>query len=167
MPQAGYLYGDLQIQGSLYVQGGFTPPANSIVDASVAASAAVAATKLQHQHRAIYAQGSSTTAAAATQVIFAVFGATGTVVNFEAGAVVPNVGAATCTVDLKKNGTSILGAAISLSSSQTARQLVAATISNTALVAGDVLEVVVTATAGGGTLAQGLFATLTVNEMPL
>jgi hypothetical protein len=38
----------------------------------------------------------------------------GTVVAFVAGAVVPNVGAATVTVNLLKNGTTVLSAVVTL-----------------------------------------------------
>jgi hypothetical protein len=69
------------------------------------------------------------------------------------------------TVDLRKNGTTVLSAVITLNNANTARVAVAGALSVTTLVAGDVLEVV-TATAGGGTLATGVFAIVTVNEMP-
>src|SRR6476646_2358954 len=124
-----YFPGDVQIQGTLYAVG-FTPPALSISDAQIAAAAAIAASKVIHQHRAFYAQGSGTTAAAATQVIYVGYGTTAAAIDFKAGAIVANIGAATCTVDLKKNGSSILGAVITLNNTQTARQLVTATISN-------------------------------------
>lgn len=139
-----------------------TIPAGAISSSNIASP--LDADKLTHAHRAVYAQGSAVSAAAATQVIYVVVGATGTIEAVKAGAVVPAVGAATATVDIKKNGTTILSAPISLSSAQTARQLVSGTISDDDVVAGDVLEIVVTATAGGGTLAQGLFAMVDIFE---
>lgn len=157
---------DLVVAGTLYAQN-MVIPAASVGDSQIPANAGIEASKLMHQHRAVYAQGSSsTTAAADTKVLFTVYGTSGTIIAFRAGAVVPNVGAATCTVDLRKNGTTVLSAVITLNSSQTARQLVSGAVTTTAVASGDVLEVVVTATAGGGTLAQGLFASLTVNELP-
>jgi hypothetical protein len=74
----------------------------------VAAGAAIAATKLEHQYILTYAQGSATTAAAATQVIHTVYGATGDIIDFKAGSVVACTGDAAITVDLKVNGTSVL-----------------------------------------------------------
>ena len=139
-------------------------PNGSVTDAMVAALAGIAATKLQHVHRQEYAQGSASNAAAATQVIHVVLGSTATVVTIKAGAVVPAVGAATATINLYKNGSTILSSSITLNSSQSARQLVSGTIASAGLVAGDVLEVVITATAGGGTLAQGLFVTVDIFE---
>ena len=141
-------------------------PASTVVDASVAAGANVAASKLEHQYQPLYAQASATTAAAATIAIWRVFGETGSVVAVEAGLVSPNVGAATCTVDVKKNGTTILTGTISLTNAQVARESVAGTLDLTAaaLVDGDMLEVVTTATAGGGTLGTGLFVSLKIRE---
>jgi len=157
---------DVVISGTLYAQN-MVIPAASVGNSQIPAAAAIDASKVMHQHRAVYTQGSSsTTAAADTKVIFTVYGTSGTIIAFRAGAVVPNVGAATCTVDLRKNGTTVLSAVITLNNTQTARQLVSGAVTTTAVASGDVLEVVVTATAGGGTLAQGLFASVTVNELP-
>lgn len=155
---------DLAVNGFLSVKA-MKIPDNTLLDAGVNGAAGIQATKLQHQHQKMYLQGSSTTTAAAdTKVIHAVYGATGTTVAFRAGCEVPCVGAATITVDLKKNGTTVLSAPISLSSAQAARAMVAGTISVPGLVTGDVLEVVITATAGGGTIGTGLFAQLVERE---
>lgn len=157
------------IDGDLLVRGkanfaSLNIPAGTVTDAMIEALAGIAASKLQHVHRKEFAQGSASNAAAATQVIHVVIGTTATVMSVKAGAVVPAIGAATATVDIKHNGTSILSSAITLNSSQTARQLVSATISTPALAAGDVLEIVITAAAGGGTLAQGVFAVVDIFE---
>lgn len=159
-----------RINGNMYVDGALgakslSVPAGSIVDASVNAAAAIAATKCKQRRHKNYAQP-NTTATAETRVIHTVYGATGTVQSFKAGSIGANVGAATITVDLKKNGTTILSAAISLTSSTSALAEVAGTISSAGLVEGDVLTVVTTATAGGGTLGTGLFAEIVVDEDP-
>ena len=99
------------------------------------------------------------------RVIKVVKGATGTIVNFRAGVVVANVGAATISIRLKKNGTNIDTAALVLDSGNAAFALEAAAgFTSTSLVANDVLEVDITAAAGGGTLGQGLFCELTARE---
>jgi hypothetical protein len=67
-------------------------------------------------------------------------------------------------VDLQKNGVSILSAPVTLNSSGTNYVSQAATISSAGLVAGDVLEVVTVATAGGGTLPTGVFAAARITE---
>jgi hypothetical protein len=154
---------DLNVQGTLTCKN-INLPAASVGDAEIESAAKINASKLNHAHRVIYAQGSSSNAAAATQVVHVVVGAAGTVQAVKAGAVVPAVGAATATVDVRKNGTTILTSPITLNNSQTARQQVSGAVSVTSLVAGDVLEIVTTATAGGGTLAQGLFAAIDIFE---
>lgn len=68
------------------------------------------------------------------------------------------------TVDLKKNGTSVLTSTVTIDHTVAAYTQVAASIATNTYVAGDVFEVVVTATAGGGTLPQGLFVALITRE---
>lgn len=102
----------------------------------------------------------------ATQVIHVVKGATGTIISFCAGSVTPCAGAATCTLDLKKNGTTVLSAVITLNNTHSAYEVVEATLSTTSVVTEDVLTVVVDAIDGGypaGTI-QGLFCELRINE---
>lgn len=135
----------------------------SITNAKIATAAAIAASKLVHQHRIGYSQANSA-AATETRVIYTCYGATGTIKSFKAGSIAAAIGDSTVTLDLKKNGTTVLSAVITLDNANTARVVEAATLSVTTLVAGDVLEVVVTATIGTGTLPTGLFATLTVEE---
>lgn len=156
------------IDGDLYVRGGlvpqaFTPPANCIGDSAIPAGAGIQQTKLEHQHRGSYRQPNAA-AAAETKVVAVVYGATGTLLAFKAGAIGPAVGADTCSVDLKKNGASVLTAPVSLTSAQAAYALVAGAIATVALVAGDVLTVVVTPNHTSGTLPTGVFATPTWKE---
>lgn len=158
-----------RVEGNLTVTGRlipthFSPPSQCIDDDAVAADAAIAADKLQHKHQITYAQP-NTTATAETRVVHTVRGATGEVRSFRAGSIAPCVGAATITVDLRKNGSTILTAVITLDSANTARELKAGTLTaGAALVADDVLEIVTTATAGGGTIGTGLFIELTIDE---
>ena len=127
--------------------------------------AGVEASKLEHQHRCTYAQESATTAAAGLdEVIHVVKGTTGTLKTFVAGNVVANVAGATITVDLLKNGVSILDAAIELDNTDLAYIPKAGVIDTAAVVADDVLEVVVTVAAGGGTIGKGVFAALDLWE---
>lgn len=135
-----------------------------VTDARVAPAAGIQASKLQMQHEKSYSQVGGAGSAAETKVVHVVYGATGTVLSFKAGSKTANVGAATITVDLWKNGSSILTAAISLTSATAAYALVSAALASVNLVAGDVLEVVVTVAAGGGTLGNGVFAALVLTE---
>lgn len=157
-----------RIEGDLYVYGNLssktvTLPDGGITNAMIAAATGIDATKVDHQHRGIFSQP-NTTATSETKIVHVCYGATGTVVAFKAGSIVANIGAATVTLDLKKNGATILSAVITLDSANTTYVVEAGTINSAALVAGDVLTVVTVATAGGGTLATGLFAAVTVNE---
>lgn len=157
----------LRVPSDLHVEGQITAeamivPANAVTDASVSSTAAIQATKLFHQQLKSYSQP-NTTATTETKVIH-VARAGGSVAEFYAGSIGVCAGAATITIDLKKNGTSILSAVITLNSSNTARVAVGASVSTPNYVAGDVFEIVATATAGGGTLGTGLFAQMTAQE---
>lgn len=139
-------------------------PAGTVTDAMVNGSAAVSASKCQQQYSKGYNQAHGSAAASARFPVHVARGATGTVVAFRAGVVVACIGAATIDVDLRKNGTTVLSAAIQIDSGDAAYAKVDGTLSSADYVAGDVFEVVVTATAGGGTLGQGLFVDATFRE---
>lgn len=136
----------------------------SITDAMVVAATGIQATKLQMQQEKHFSQESATASTSGAWVTHVVYGATGTLVSIKAGSVVANVGAATVTVDVLKNGTTVLTGVITLNNTHTAYQLVAGTFSATSLVVGDVLEIKLVATAGGGTLAKGVFAEFVIRE---
>lgn len=131
--------------------------AGCVTDAKVAANAGIKASKLEHQHRETYAQESDTTAAAEARVVHVVKGTAGEVRSIKAGCVTPCVGDAVVTVDLLKNGVSILTATFDLTSAQSAYDLVAGTIDTATLEADDVLEVDIAVAAGTGTLGKGVF----------
>lgn len=150
------------IDGDLTVRGTFRCtsaglPAASVGDNQFASSDPLSAAKQEHQHEEVVAQVHGTAAVTERRVLHVARGA-GSVTAFRAGVVVANVGAATITVDLRKNGTTVLSAVVTLNNTHTAYTKVDGTVSVPTYVAGDVFEVVITATAGGGTLGQGLFA---------
>jgi hypothetical protein len=159
---ASRLDGDFHVAGNLSANT-ITIPDGAISNAKVVASAGIAASKMQHQHRAGYGQPNSA-ATTETRSIAVVFGATGTLFDFRAGSIAKAVGDSTVTIDLKKNGASVLNTIITLDSANTNRLAEAATFSAASLAAGDWLEIVVTATIGTGTLPTGVFASLTWNE---
>ncbi len=163
---AGNRFGeDVYVAGNLNSRT-LTIPAGTVLDAAVGSGAAIAATKQIQQHVKHVSQESGTAVPDEEFCIHVVHGATGTAVAFEAGAVVASVGAATVSIDLHKNGTTILDSAITLDNSQTAYETVTATIGTTSLVDGDVLEVLINGTVGGGTLAKGVFASFVLREDP-
>ena len=162
----GVLYEDICFFGSVTFAGAMNLPVDSVGDVDVQAAANISASKLEHQYEPVYRQVSTASAAVDRQVLHIVKGATGSIFDFRVGAVTAAIGDATATIDLKKNGTTILTATISLGSTTAAYILkTPAGYTSTALVVGDVLEVHVTAaTIGTGTLALGLFAQLIIRE---
>jgi hypothetical protein len=161
--------GPTVIQGDVYVAGNLSAstqsvPANAITDTQVAAGAGISATKSNRFVQPEYAQP-NTTATTETKVLHTVRAVGGgTVAEFAVGSIVAAIGAATVTFDLKKNGTSILSGVVTLNSSSTAYVIQIASISTPTVAQGDVLSVVITATASGGTLPTGIFCSLRVNE---
>lgn len=154
--------GDLRITGNLSCYT-FSPPDGSIDNAAIEAAAGIAATKLEHQYQPVFAQANST-ATAETRALHVVYGTAGEVLAFRAGSIAKCTGDSTVTVDLKKNGSSILTGVITLDSGNTNRVVEAGTISSGALATGDLLEVVIAVSAGTGTLATGVYAQAIINE---
>jgi hypothetical protein len=158
-----------RIEGDQYINGvltpkQFSPPASCITDAAIAAGAGIDASKVDHQHHPGFSQPNAA-ATSETRAIFVCRGNAGSVEALKVGSIGVAVGNATVTVDLKKNGTSILTGVVTLNSSNTARVSVSGTLTGSnALVAGDLLEIVIVATIGTGTLPTGVYAFATVNE---
>ena len=160
-----------RFEGNIVFAGRITPealdiPAGALVNAGVASNAGLAVGKLEHQHQPPYAQESDTTAAAEDRVIHTVYGLTGKIEAFAVGCVVANVGAAVVTFDLHKNGATVLTATVDVDSGDAAYAVVEATVdpAEEDLAADDVLEVIVTVAAGGGTLGKGVFARTVISE---
>lgn len=126
-----------------------TLPNQTVTNATVSASAAIAASKQQHE---VYqCVGQAGAIAAGTFPLHLVLGATFTARKFYAGSVAP-ASSGSCTIDLKKNGTTVLSAVITLDSGNSAYVGEAASsISTPAAVAGDVYTVVVANSSWNGT----------------
>lgn len=154
--------GDLQVTGRL-IAGQFSPPSQCVVADSIQAAAGVEASKLEHQYEPVFSQEGGTNAAAEVRVVHVVKGATADIVSFHAGSVVAATSTGTCTVDLKKNGTTVLSGVITLDSTNTAYVVEAGTLSVTTAVAGDVFTVVI-AGVSGSNLPQGVFARAVIRE---
>ena len=163
---ASLVEGDIHFAGNVTFGAGVTLPNGAVTAGKVAAGASIESTKIQQRNRAPWQQGdSAANVVDGTQVVYIVTGASGTLREFKAGCVTPCTTGASITVDLKKNGASVLSAVITLDQTQTARQLVGAAISTMAVAAGDVLEVVIDATPGAGTIGKGIFGYLTLDEL--
>ena len=158
---------DLTVIGQFTATKGVNLQPGAVQDANVAIGANIAATKTQHQYNDTYAQGSATTAFAETRAIHVVYGSQSgqlSIAAFKVTSLVACIGGASITVDLKSNGTSLLSAPIVLTMYSSARSFTAATIISPTLTAGQIVEVVVTVSVGGGTLGQGLVAELVTLE---
>lgn len=162
MARAQTVYGDAVIDGALTITGALTAPAGSLTNAMIAAAAGIDASKLDaHQNVPAYVAGTPT-----SSIILAYrVPAAGTLTEFNAGCITVPIGSATCAVDLKKNGTTVLTAPVSLDSSSVAYTSEAGALSSTAVVADDILTVVLTVTTpGSDTQATGVYAAIGIDE---
>lgn len=165
MAQAGRFEGDVHVAGTL-TGNTITLPNLTVTNAMVASAAGLTTGKMRHRMHTMYAQESGTAAADEARPLAVVYGAAGELVSFKAGSVVICIGAATVTVDLLKDGVSVLTSVITLDSANSAYTPEAGTIDTAAVVAGDVLEVSINETAGGGTVAKGVYCELVYDEDP-
>lgn len=154
---------DLVVTGTL-VATAVSLPAACVVNATVSGSDPLAASKVRHRHLKTLAQVHGSAAATERRPVH-VAHAAGTVSAFRVGPVVAAVGAATVTADLYKNGATVLSGVVTIDNSKAAFSKTSGTVSSAAYVAGDVFEVVLVATAGGGTLPQGIFADAVFDEL--
>ncbi|MDA8376369.1 MAG: hypothetical protein M0Z50_04705 [Planctomycetia bacterium] len=126
-------------------------------------------TTMRQRHKTVYAQDSTTAATTETRAVYTVVGQTAAAVAAQAALIAPCTGNATVTVDFQIAGTSILNAPITLSSANTAREVVVGVINPAYqdLTVGQIVEVVITATAGTGALGSGIVTILQVDEDPV
>lgn len=118
----------------------------------------------ESRHKKVYAQASGSASSDEARVVHVVHGASGTIKSFSVGCAVAPIGDSVVDVDLLKNGVSVLSAAVQLSESSTAYVVQPGTINTSAVAAGDVLEIKIDATAGTGTLPNGVFGSVEVLE---
>lgn len=154
----------LTVRGVLKA-GTFYPPSESIPNAAIQTGANVDSSKLEHTYRKTYFKAG--TAATETVPIHLVNGATARNLFVRAGSIAIAVGGATVTIDVKKNGTSVMTSTtpITLNSSNVARTAVELNIATFTAVANDLFELVITATASGGTIPTGLFVEFEIDEV--
>lgn len=122
-----------------------TLPAASIGNEEIEESAAIEATKLDHQIELFYSQIVGTDNVDETKLVHVVFGLTGEIVAVHAANQVTAEASDTTTVDVKVNGTTKLDAVITLNAAATTTTT-AGSLDTTALVAGDKITVVINAT---------------------
>lgn len=138
-------------------------PAASIIDADVSAAAAIAASKCQRDITLVISQ--TGTVVTVTHLVHFCKGATGTIKRVTVSNVTACAGASTVTVDVEKNGVSILSAAQTLNSGTAAYSENIPTITTSDLADGDYLEVVITANQSGtDALATGVMCQVELDE---
>ena len=152
--------GDFAVNGRLTCTD-FTPPSGSITADAIPSSAKIETDKVQHVHRQTVSQ-SGTATAVTIPIHVARFA--GLCTAFELGSIVRAIGDSTVTAALKKNGTQIATVTITSSDPSAARLMKAGTVSPEEYVADDFFEVVITVSAGSGTLPTGLIATADFEE---
>lgn len=155
---------DVAISGNLSC-GTFSAPVSCIGDANVSSSNPLLCTKSYQQVRAKFSQAHGVAAITERRVIHKAQAA-GSVYAIKALLVIPNIGAATITVDLRKNGTTVMTGVITLSSTGVAYIASSGAIATTSYAVDDVFELVITATVSTGTLGQGLFIDTIFRELP-
>jgi hypothetical protein len=139
----------------------FTAPDGSITDNAVQSLANISASKLEHQHEPPVVLSNHATAVVVQRVpVYKCRGVTAVVHRFAISASVPPTGGGSVTVDLLKNGVSILSAPVVLDDTVAAYVDVVAIITSSDLVQGDQLDVSVTAVAA--TAPKGVAAWLMI-----
>lgn len=151
--------GDTYITGTL-TAGAMNVPASSVGNTEVEAQANISASKLEHQHNLNVALFDHATSVVAKRQ--AIFRAESNCTIDEVGAYVTVAAGAstTVTIDILKNGTTVLTSTISITNAQTAYQEVAGTVSSSSLVAGDKLEANVTITGANAPKGLNVFAVI-------
>jgi hypothetical protein len=144
-------------------------PGGNITNAEVSDTAAIAASKLVHHFIARHSQGVGTAVVTSTEVIH-VAKAAGTVAALRIGVVTaPTGGNKQFTVDVKKSTgagafTSILSAAYAVDNTKANLTTYSGVIGTATYAAGDIFEIVVTASGSTGTQGWGVCANVFFQE---
>lgn len=165
MSQPSFHQGDHHFLGAVTFGGTAALPASSITDANVPAGANISALKLQQQRSCV--GGRNGTVADEKCLIGKANGA-GQIQSFKVCLEeLANAGGATFTVDLKKDGVSVLTAPISITT-QAVRTWVTGTLTGSVShVANNNYRMEVVTTVGGGTLGKGLSWELLLLDSPV
>lgn len=149
-----------------------TPQMGGWSDADMADEANVEATKLQHREviaREVF--GPLVSVAAKTEYWFALTGCEGVqLVAIEAAIGVQATGAdRTVTVDLQKSTgggafATVLSSTVDITDGTTVRSMIAGAINNTAIIEGDILQVVITVAGSADAQATGLIVAVTLDH---
>ena len=167
--QANKIYHNAQYYGDIVFAGTVALPSSTVENADVKSDADIGYAKLQHVHHVTLTQADGSAVADESRVVF-IARAPCTVLAVECALLTVAAGDSTVDVDVQQSTgggafASILTAAESLDSSTVVRTVVEATLDGTPTLAdGDMLLIDIDATAGTGTLPQGLIVDVTIAE---
>ena len=147
--------GDIYVQGTV-ICGGINLPNECVGNANINPIDPIYPQNLLMEHVKTFSQDRGSVAAAERKVMHVANG-NGTLLQISCGVTVANIGAATITIDFYNNGVSILSAPITLNSTNTAYSSQLGAFATPNYSQFNVFEVVVTVSASGGTLGQGLW----------
>ncbi len=156
------------LRGSTVITGSLRVPDESIPNTAIPAGADIEDSKLRHRYVFVHSQEDGSAVADAEQLLH-IERATGSVIAIEAVIETAAAGDAEVEIDLEKGNAgsafaSILTSPITITNSTAVRTVVTGTVDTQALADNDVLKLTVDATAGGGTLPQGLLVVVTIME---
>ncbi len=159
---------DLQVKNSALLPANTNIPTNSVGDSQIDPTDPITPDNLYHRHQQHFAQDRTTTAVAQRRVIH-VAKNDGTLSAVVAGLAIANIGDATTTFNLYKNGTTCLSGTIVLTSSQAAYVTLSGSPTSSGIyTAGDVFEAAIDSVAvTSGTKGLGAFLRATFNEKPV
>lgn len=148
--------------GARWTGGTFTLEAGTVVDESIASSAAIDADKMQHVYKPGTNFGFTTTGTPTSRhELVYVASQAGTFRGF--GALLLNTGSSTSiTFDVKKNGTTVLSSVVTITNADGSGTVKAGTFSVTAFAADDRISIDMAVTSSTG--AQGPFAFVELEE---
>lgn len=169
------IFGNMRLTGNLQV-GSVTLPASSIEDANIAADASIGSDKLNHRHVVTHRQKTGADVATQTEDLY-IARAAGTLRTVNVVVTTAPTGSSIGTdkktvIDIQKGNQStgfatMLSATITIDQTIAARQVVVGAIAGGgSYAAGDTIRVINTASGSTGTQAQGLVATLNLDEQP-
>lgn len=149
--------------GLAKIAGTITYPNGEIVNEHISSSAAIDSDKLQHLHKkgTNFALAIGGTPAAREEIVYVCEAAAAVVRGFHA--LLNDTGTSTSvTFDLKKNGTTMLSAVITITHGDSDKAVLDGTLASTSLVAGDILSIQLAQTSTTG--AAGPYAWVEVDE---
>lgn len=158
--------GNLQVRGDLVVEGAFVLPDDAVSNAKVPTSAKIDAAKLR-QYFSMRARQLGTVSD--DTIPLDTVNRLGAITKVRVAVITKPVGDATVTVDIHKNGASILTQVVVIDSAKGDRESVAATVKSDGsevFAPGDFFEAIVDASIGTGTLPVDLIIAVeaTTNE---